>query len=40
MNAGANAYVVKPVERNVLLTRVKAQIAGRGKRKAKGHDHR
>jgi len=29
MKAGANAYVVKPVERNTLLSTVKAQIAGR-----------
>lgn len=40
MKAGANAYVVKPVERNVLLATVKAQIAGRGKPKTRGHDHR
>ena len=40
MKAGANAYVVKPVERNSLVATVKAQIAGRGKPKAKGHDHR
>ena len=29
--AGANAYVVKPIERNALLATVKAQIAGRSK---------
>lgn len=29
--AGANAYLVKPVERNSLLATVKAQIAGRSK---------
>src|SRR6185503_5650219 len=29
MKAGANAYVVKPVERNALVAIVKAQIAGR-----------
>ena len=40
MKAGANAYVVKPVERNTLVATVKAQIAGRGKPKTKGHDHR
>ena len=31
MKAGANAYVVKPVERNGLVATVKAQIAGRSK---------
>ena len=31
--AGANAYVVKPVERNSLVATVKSQIAGRGKPK-------
>ncbi len=36
MAAGANAYVVKPVERNALVATVKAQIAGRGKSKTKG----
>jgi len=40
MKAGANAYVVKPVERNTLVATVRAQIAGRGKPKTKGHDHR
>ena len=34
--AGANAYVVKPVERSALIATVKAQIAGRGKPKHKG----
>jgi DNA-binding response OmpR family regulator len=34
MKAGANAYVVKPVERNALVATVKAQIAARGKPKA------
>jgi len=29
--AGANAYVVKPVERNSLLATVQAQLAGRGR---------
>jgi len=33
MKAGANAYLVKPVERNSLVAAVKAQIAGRGKPK-------
>ena len=36
MRAGANAYVVKPVERNALVATVKAQIAGRGKPKTRG----
>ena len=36
MKAGANAYVVKPVERNSLLATVKAQIAARGKAKNGG----
>lgn len=36
MRAGANAYVVKPVERNALLATVRAQIAGRSKPKPKG----
>jgi DNA-binding response OmpR family regulator len=33
MKAGANAYVVKPVERNSLISTMKAQIAGRRKPK-------
>jgi CheY-like chemotaxis protein len=33
MRAGASAYLIKPVERNALITTVKAQIAGRGKPK-------
>ncbi len=33
MAAGANAYIVKPVERNALASTVKAQIAGRKKPK-------
>ena len=33
MAAGASAYVVKPVERSVLVATVKAQIAGRRKPK-------
>jgi len=40
MKAGASAYVVKPVERNALVAVVKAQIAGRGKPKAKSHGRR
>ena len=36
MRAGANAYLVKPVERNSLIAAVKAQIAGRGKPKNTG----
>ena len=36
MRLGANAYVVKPVERNSLVTTVKAQIAGRSKPKTRG----
>ena len=36
IKAGANAYVVKPVERNALVATVSAQIAGRGKPKSKG----
>ena len=36
MRAGANAYVVKPVERNSLIATVKGQIAGRGKPKTSG----
>jgi two-component system copper resistance phosphate regulon response regulator CusR len=36
MRMGANAYVVKPVERNSLIATVKAQIAGRSKPKKKG----
>ncbi len=36
MKAGATAYLVKPVERDVLVSTVKAQIAGRGKPKSKG----
>ena len=36
MKAGANTYVVKPVERHSLVATVKAQIAGRGKPKHKG----
>lgn len=36
MRAGANAYVVKPVERASLIATVKAQFAGRGKPKPPG----
>lgn len=35
LRAGANAYVVKPVERNALIATVRAQIAGRDKPKAR-----
>ena len=31
MQAGANAYLVKPVERNALIATVKQQIASRGR---------
>jgi DNA-binding response OmpR family regulator len=33
LRAGANAYIVKPPERNALVATVKAQIAGRGRPK-------
>lgn len=36
MRAGANAYLVKPVERQSLLATVKGQMAGRGKPKTTG----
>lgn len=36
MRTGANAYVVKPVERHSLVATVKAQIAGRKKPKSTG----
>ena len=36
IKAGATAYLVKPVERTVLVSTVKKQIAGRAKPKAKG----
>jgi two-component system copper resistance phosphate regulon response regulator CusR len=36
MRMGANAYVVKPIERNSLIATVKAQIAGRSKPRKKG----
>jgi DNA-binding response OmpR family regulator len=34
--AGANAYIVKPIERNSLVATVKAQIAARAKPKIEG----
>jgi DNA-binding response OmpR family regulator len=34
--AGANAYLVKPVERNTLVATVRAQMASRGAPKARG----
>ena len=33
MKSGATGYLVKPVERNALVSTVKAQLAGRGKPK-------
>jgi two-component system NtrC family response regulator len=36
MRLGASAYVVKPVERNALVSTVKAQIAGRDKPRLPG----
>jgi len=36
MKSGATGYLVKPVERNTLVTTVKAQMAGRGKPKSNG----
>jgi len=36
MAAGANAYIVKPPERNALIATIKAQIAGRSRPKAAG----
>ena len=36
LKAGANAYVVKPIERNALVSTVKAQLAGRNKQKSEG----
>ena len=36
MAAGANAYIVKPPERNALVATVKAQIAGRDRPKVGG----
>lgn len=39
MNMGATAYLVKPVERNTLVSTVKAQMAGRSKPKSTGKDN-
>lgn len=36
MKAGATGYLVKPVERNTLVSTVKAQLAGRSKPKSTG----
>ena len=36
MRGGASAYVVKPVERNTLISTVKAQMAGRSRPKTPG----
>ncbi len=36
MQAGASAYVVKPIERNALLSTVRAQLEGRGRPKTGG----
>jgi DNA-binding NarL/FixJ family response regulator len=36
MKTGASGYLVKPVERNVLVSTIKAQLAGRGKPKSTG----
>ena len=36
MKAGATGYLVKPVERNTLVSTVKAQLASRGKPKSTG----
>jgi DNA-binding response OmpR family regulator len=40
MKAGASDYVIKPVAREALVATVREQIAGRGRPKARGHDHR
>ena len=40
IKACANAYVVKPVDREVLVATVSARIAGRAKPKTRRHDHR
>jgi two-component system copper resistance phosphate regulon response regulator CusR len=37
MKTGASGYLVKPVERNVLVSTIKAQLAGRGKPKSMGN---
>ena len=34
MKSGATGYLVKPVERNTLVSTIKAQLAGRGKPKS------
>ena len=39
MKTGATGYLVKPVERNVLVSTIKAQLAGRGKPKSTGNKH-
>jgi DNA-binding response OmpR family regulator len=39
MKTGASGYLVKPVERNVLISTIKAQLAGRGKPKSKENEH-
>ena len=36
MKTGATGYLVKPVERNTLVSTIKAQLAGRGKPKSTG----
>ncbi len=36
MKSGATGYLVKPVERNTLVTTVKAQLAGRSKPQSRG----
>jgi DNA-binding response OmpR family regulator len=36
MKTGATGYLVKPVERNALVSTIKAQLAGRGKPKSTG----
>ena len=36
MKAGATGYLVKPVERNALVSTIKTQLAGRGKPKSTG----
>jgi DNA-binding response OmpR family regulator len=38
LKMGATAYLVKPVERNTLVSTVKSQLAGRNKPKSKGKD--
>jgi DNA-binding NarL/FixJ family response regulator len=36
MRAGANAYLVKPVERNALVATVRAQMASRSTPRTRG----